>query len=169
MEEHVVLVDEQDNPIGEGGKMQVHREATLHRSFSIFVFNDKAETLLQQRAEGKYHSGGLWSNACCGHPRPGEETIAAGQRRLQEEFGFSCNLKELLQFTYKVQLDHGLWEHEYDHVLIGTYNGEVLPNPEEIQRYKWVSKQELLEDMKHYPKQYTEWFKIVIDRVVAAW
>ena len=116
MEEKVTLVDEQDQPIGEGEKMQTHQEGKLHRSFSIFIFNSKGEVLLQQRAKSKYHSGGLWSNAACGHPRPGEETLAAAHRRLQEEMGFDCELQELLQFTYKVKLDHDLWEHEYDHV-----------------------------------------------------
>jgi isopentenyl-diphosphate Delta-isomerase len=168
-EENIILVDEQDEEIGVGEKMQVHREGRLHRSFSIFIFNSKDELLLQQRAKTKYHSGGLWSNACCGHPRPGEETIQAGRRRLQEEFGFDCKLTEVLQFTYKVKLDNNLWEHEFDHTLKGLYNGEVRPNPVEIMDYKWISKQDLFQDLKNNPSLYTEWFKIALGRAPEIW
>ncbi|HEX9722324.1 MAG TPA: isopentenyl-diphosphate Delta-isomerase [Candidatus Paceibacterota bacterium] len=167
--EKVILVDEKDKPIGEGEKMRVHREGKLHRSFSIFIFNSRGETLLQQRAQEKYHSGGLWSNACCGHPRPGEDTLQAARRRLQEEMGLDCELKELLQFTYKVKLDHDLWEHEFDHVFLGIYDGEVYPNPQEADGYDWVDQKTLLEEVRRYPDQYTAWFKIVLDRVLAAW
>jgi isopentenyl-diphosphate delta-isomerase len=162
-EENIILVDEHDM------KMQVHREGKLHRSFSIFIFNSKGEMLLQQRAKTKYHSGTLWSNACCGHPRSGEETIPAGRRRLKEEFGFDCELTELLQFTYKVKLDNDLWEHEYDHTLKGVYDGKVQPNPEEIMDYKWVAKENLLADVQDNPAVYTEWFKIALDRIAASW
>jgi len=169
MEEKVTLVDEHDTDIGTGEKMQVHREGKLHRSFSIFIFNSRGETLLQQRAQEKYHSGGLWSNSCCGHPRPGEETLAAARRRLQEEMGFDCDLTELLQFTYKVRLDHDLWEHEYDHVYKGKYDGNVHPNPQEVEDFAWVDKKSLLDKVGQHPEHYTEWFKIVLDRVLAAW
>ncbi|HZX50299.1 MAG TPA: isopentenyl-diphosphate Delta-isomerase [Candidatus Paceibacterota bacterium] len=167
MKEQVTLVNEQDQPIGEGEKMQTHQEGKLHRSFSIFIFNSKGEVLLQQRAKSKYHSGGLWSNAACGHPRPGEETLAAAHRRLQEEMGFDCELQELLQFTYKVKLDHDLWEHEYDHVCKGKYDGQVHPNLEEVEDFEWVDKQTLLREVKRYPERYTEWFRIVLPRTLS--
>ena len=162
MEEKVILVDEHDQEIGEAEKMQVHKEARLHRSFTIFIFNSKGETLLQQRAKTKYHSGGLWSNATCGHPRPGEATRKAAQRRLKEEMGFDCGLEEVLQFTYKVKLDKGLWEHEFDHTFRGTYDGEIKPNLEEVDDFKWLEWKDLLGDVKEHPEQYTEWFKIVL-------
>jgi isopentenyl-diphosphate delta-isomerase len=149
--------------------MQAHREARLHRSFSIFIYNSRGEMLLQQRAKTKYHSGGLWSNACCGHPRPGESTEEAAHRRLQEEMGFDCELQELFQFTYKVKLDHDLWEHEFDHTFRGTYDGEVRPNPDEVDDFRWIARETLLLDVKAHPEQYTAWFKIVLDRVLASW
>ena len=166
MEEKVILVDEQDRQVGEAGKMQAHKDARLHRSFTIFIFNSKGEILLQQRAKTKYHSGGLWSNACCGHPRPGETTKEAATRRLKEEMGFDCELEEVLQFTYKVKLDKGLWEHEFDHTFRGTYDGEVKPNPEEVGDFKWVKWEDLLRDVKDRPEDYTEWLKIVLPRFV---
>jgi len=165
MEEKVILVDEQDQEIGEGEKMDVHREGRLHRSFSIFIFNSKGEMLLQKRAKSKYHSGGLWTNACCGHPHPGEKTQEAAVRRLKEEMGFDCELQEILQFTYKVKLDHGLWEHEVDHTFRGVYDGEIHPNPDEADDFKWVGRIALLQDVKEHPNHYTEWFKIALERV----
>ncbi len=164
MEEKVILVDEQDHEIGEAEKIQAHQEVRLHRSFTIFIFNSRGETLLQQRAKTKYHSGGLWSNATCGHPRPGEGTKEAAQRRLKEEMGFDCELQDVLQFTYKVKLDKGLWEHEFDHTFKGMYEGKVHPNPEEADDFKWVSWEDILEDVKEHPEQYTEWFKIVLSK-----
>jgi|SRR3989344_1504525 len=171
MEEKVILVDEQDREIGEGEKMTVHREARLHRSFTIFIFNSKGETLLQQRAKTKYHSGGLWSNATCGHPRPalrrgepGEGIKEAAQRRLREEMGIDCQLQEVLQFTYKVKLDKGLWEHEFDHTFRGTYDREVKPNPDEANSFKWIAWEDLLRDVAEHPEQFTEWFKIVLPK-----
>ena len=165
MEEKVIFVDEYDNEIGKGEKMAAHREGKLHRSFSIFIFNSKSEMLLQKRAKSKYHSGGLWTNTCCGHPRPGEKTQEAAARRLKEEMGFDCDLQEILQFTYKVKLDHGLWEHEFDHAFYGVYDGEIHPNPEEADGFKWVERTALLQDVKEHPERYTEWFKIVLERV----
>lgn len=167
-EEKVILVDEHDQEIGEAEKMQAHQEARLHRSFTIFIFNSKGETLLQQRAKTKYHSGLLWSNACCGHPRPGETTKEAAQRRLKEEMGFDCELEEILQFTYKVKLDHDLWEHEFDHTFRGIYDGEVKPNLQEADSFKWIEREDLLGDVKDHPAHYTEWFKIVLGRLPLA-
>src|SRR3989338_1121038 len=127
MNENVILVDERDNPIGVAEKLEAHRTGKLHRAISVCVFNSNGEMLLQKRAKDKYHSGGLWTNTCCGHPRSGEKTQEAAVRRLKEEMGFECELQEILQFTYKVKLDHGLWEHEVDHTFRGVYDGEIHP------------------------------------------
>ncbi|MBI2098557.1 MAG: isopentenyl-diphosphate Delta-isomerase [Candidatus Wildermuthbacteria bacterium] len=166
MEEKVILVDGQDQEIGEEEKIRAHQEGRLHRCFSIFIFNSKGEMLLQKRARSKYHSGGLWTNACCGHPRPGEKTQEAASRRLKEEMGFSCELQEILQFTYKVKLDHDLWEHEFDHTFYGLYDGEIHPNPEEADDFEWLGRIALLQDVKEHPNHYTEWFKIALERVI---
>lgn len=166
MEEKIILVDENDQEIGQAEKMEAHRQGQLHRSFSIFIFNSKGEMLLQQRAKSKYHSGGLWTNACCSHPRPGEGTSEAAHRRLQEEMGFDCELQEILQFVYKVKLDHDLWEHEFDHAFAGTFDGEVKPNPEEADGFKWIDSKVLLQDVEDHPEQYTEWFKIALKKVL---
>jgi len=165
MEEKVILVDEEDREIGEGEKMETHRHRKLHRSFTIFIYNSQGEILLQERAKTKYHSGGLWTNTCCGHPRPGEGTKEAARRRLQEEMGFDCELKEIMQFTYHVPLDNGIGEDEFDHVFTGTFDGEVKPNPDEADSFKWVEKSWLLQDMKEHPELYTEWFKIASTKV----
>jgi isopentenyl-diphosphate delta-isomerase len=164
MEERVILVSEQDQELGNAEKLQAHKEKELHRSFSIFIFNPQGEMLLQRRAEGKYHSGGLWTNTCCGHPRPGEETKEAASRRLKEEMGFVCEIQEQFQFMYKVKLDHGLWEHEFDHVFFGTYEGEPNPASEEVSEYRWVKPNVLLGHVQEHPEQYTEWFKIALPR-----
>lgn len=168
MEEFVILVDKDDNEIGVKEKMAAHREALLHRAFSVFVFNDKDELLLQQRALSKYHSGGLWSNTCCSHPRPGENIIDAGHRRLMEELGFDCELEKLLHFIYRAELDQGLTEHELDHVLVGSYTGEMNPDPGEVKDVKWMKTTELKTDIVRHPDTYTEWFKIIFSNVVEA-
>src|SRR5690349_17076045 len=131
MEEYLILVDEQDHEIGTEEKLKTHRDAKLHRAFSIFIFNKKGQLLLQRRALSKYHSGGLWTNTCCGHPRPGENIDKAAHRRLQEEMGFDCNMKDVFRFTYKAPLDHGLTEHEVDHVFIGTCDAQPKLNHDE--------------------------------------
>lgn len=158
--EEVVLVNELDEQIGIMEKMEAHEKALLHRAFSICVFNNNNELLLQQRAEEKYHSGGLWTNTCCSHPRPGEALLAAGHRRLLEEMGFDCELNPAFHFVYQAVLDKGLTEHELDHVIIGKYDGEPLPNPDEVMNYKWMSLEQIAADMKKNPSTYTEWFKI---------
>lgn len=163
--EHVILVNEQDEPIGQMEKMEAHEKGVLHRAFSAFIFNDKNELLLQKRASSKYHSGGLWSNSCCSHPRNGESVVQAGERRLTEEMGFTVPVEAVFSFIYKAELDHGLTEHELDHVLIGRYNDAPNINPEEVEDWKYVNLDELSADMKQYPENYTEWFKIVFDRV----
>ena len=163
-EEQVVLVNEKDEPIGLMPKMQAHQEALLHRAFSVFILNEKNEVMLQQRAAHKYHSPMLWTNTCCSHQRDGESNIAAGQRRLQEEMGFSVPLKELFSFIYKAPFDNGLTEHEYDHVLVGYSNNAPEINPDEVASWKWMSIENIKEDMKKQPAVYTEWFKIIFDQ-----
>jgi len=166
MKEHVILVNESDNPVGTQEKMAAHEQANLHRAFSVFIFNAKGEMLLQQRAKDKYHSGGLWTNACCSHPRPGEKTIDAAHRRLQEEMGFDCELEEAFHFIYKTEFDHGLTENELDHVFIGKYEGEIIPNPDEVEDYKWINLKNLKNDLEEKPDIFTSWFKIAFDEVL---
>ena len=159
--EYVILVDTDDNEIGRMEKMQAHEEAVLHRAFSVFLFNEKGEMLIHRRAQHKYHSGGLWTNTCCSHPRPGEATEAAAHRRLMEELGMDCAIEEQFSFLYKRALDHGLTEHELDHVFIGKY--EELPNfnEDEIDACKYISIDDLLASIRSEPETYTEWFRIV--------
>ncbi|CAA0180188.1 Isopentenyl-diphosphate delta-isomerase [Tenacibaculum maritimum] len=161
MEEQVILVDEHDNQLGLMPKMEAHEKALLHRAFSVFVFNDKKELLLQQRAADKYHSPLLWTNTCCSHQRNGESSLEAGRRRLQEEMGFTCELEEVFWFIYKAPFDNGLTEHELDHVMIGKYNDKPIINKEEVAAYKWMCLEEVKEDIKRKPAIYTEWFKII--------
>jgi isopentenyl-diphosphate delta-isomerase len=163
----VILVDEQDVQTGTMGKMEVHQKALLHRAFSIFIFNEKGEMLLQQRADRKYHSGGLWTNACCSHPKPGEETLAAAETRLQEEMGFHVPLKKAFDFVYKAPFDNGLTEHEFDHVFTGTYDGEINPNAEEVSDYCFKSTEEIANSIESHPQKYTEWFKIAFPKMEA--
>ncbi|MGI0141316.1 MAG: isopentenyl-diphosphate Delta-isomerase [Candidatus Micrarchaeales archaeon] len=163
----VMLVDEQDRQIGTMEKIAAHSNgAKLHRAFSVFVFNSKGETLLQRRTMVKYHSKGIWSNTCCSHPFIGESVLDAAHRRLKEEFGFDCALEEKFSFTYRVDVGEGLTEHEFDHVLTGTYNGEINPNPDEIMEYKWIEPKELAKDMEQNPKKYTLWSMIGLEKIV---
>lgn len=141
-------------------KMEAHRQGLLHRAFSIFIFNGDGEMLLQRRAERKYHSGGLWTNACCSHPAPGEETHAAAQRRLNEEMGFNAPLIKAFDFTYRAGFDNGLTEHEFDHVYLGVYNGMVQPNPEEVAEYSYITMEDLRQEMSDRPETFTAWFHI---------
>lgn len=164
IEEQVVLVDHNDNQIGLMPKLEAHEKGLLHRAFSVFVFNDTNELLLQQRALDKYHSPGLWTNTCCSHQREGENNIAAGKRRLQEEMGFSTDLKEVISFVYKAPFDNGLTEHEYDHVLIGNYNKSPEPNPDEVADWKWMPLEKVAEDIQKHPEQYTAWFQIIFEK-----
>ena len=163
-EEKVILVNENDEQIGLMPKMEAHEKALLHRAFSVFIFNDKDELMLQQRALDKYHSPGLWTNTCCSHQRNGETNIKAGKRRLQEEMGFVTDLEESVSFIYKAPFDNGLTEHEYDHVLIGSYNGEPKINKEEVASWKWMTINEVKVDMALNPEKYTAWFKIIFDK-----
>lgn len=160
------MVDRDDHPIGEMEKMEAHEKALLHRAFSVFIFNDKGELLLQQRALSKYHSGGLWTNTCCSHQRPGESTLDAANRRLKEEMGMACNLEEVFSFVYKKALDKGLTEHEFDHVLIGYSNENPVPNAAEVGDWKFASTEWITKDMELNPGKYTEWMKICYPKVL---
>jgi len=161
----LILVDENDSPIGTMEKMEVHQKALLHRAFSIFIFNGKGDMLLHQRAANKYHSAGLWTNACCSHPREGQETIEAAEKRLQQEMGFTVPLKKAFEFTYKAALDNGLTEHEYDHVFIGYYDGAIQPDEDEVKDFCFVSMDEIKASIQSHPQKYTEWFKIAFPKV----
>lgn len=163
--EYVILVDEQDNDIGVMEKLQAHQEGLLHRAFSIFIFNDKNELLLQQRAITKYHSAGLWTNTCCSHPRPNETIKDAANRRLFEEMRMSCDLKIKTNFIYKTPFENGLTEHELDYVLIGNTNQNPIINKEEVASYKWLSVSDIKKDIVSNPNHYTSWFKIALDKV----
>jgi isopentenyl-diphosphate delta-isomerase len=163
-EEKVILVNERDEEIGTMPKMEAHEKALLHRAFSIFILNNKGEIMLQQRAAGKYHSPLLWTNTCCSHQRSGETNLQAGKRRLQEEMGFTADLKELFSFIYKAPFDNGLTEHELDHVMIGYYNQVPRLNSEEVADWKWMLPEDIKNDMVTHPERYTIWFKIIFDK-----
>jgi isopentenyl-diphosphate delta-isomerase len=164
MQEHVILVDINDQKIGLMEKIEAHEKALLHRAFSVFIFNEKGELMLQQRAASKYHSPLLWTNTCCSHQRDGESNVNAGRRRLQEEMGFVTDVKEVFSFIYKAPFDNGLTEHEFDHVMIGRYNNEPNINKKEAENYKWMALENVKTDIKENPSIYTEWFKIIFDK-----
>lgn len=161
MEELVILVNKKDEKVGLMPKMEAHQKAVLHRAFSVFIFNDKGELLLQQRAAEKYHSPLLWTNTCCSHQRDGESNLEAGKRRLQEEMGFTTNLKEVFSFIYKAPFDNGLTEHELDHVMIGYFDDAPKINKDEVESYKWMPLDVVKDDIQENPSIYTEWFKII--------
>jgi isopentenyl-diphosphate delta-isomerase len=164
VEELVILVDKEDNALGLMPKMQAHEQGLLHRAFSVFILNDNKELLLQQRALGKYHSPGLWTNTCCSHPRNGETISEAANRRLEEEMGMSCDMESVFNFVYKADMGNGLTEHELDYVLIGRSNANPVLNSEEVENYKWVNLDDLALDLNINADQYTAWFKIIFDR-----
>jgi isopentenyl-diphosphate delta-isomerase len=163
VEEKVILVDQNDQPIGLMNKLEAHEKALLHRAFSVFILNDKNELMLQQRAHHKYHSPLLWTNTCCSHQRENESNIQAGTRRLREEMGFETNLTEMFHFIYKAPFDNGLTEHELDHVMIGNFNGEPNINSEEVESWKWMKIEDVKVDMIEHPNVYTVWFKIIFE------
>ena len=156
----VILVDEQDRMLGTMEKMEAHRLGVLHRAFSVFIFNKEGEMLLQQRALDKYHNGGLWTNACCSHPRPGEENMEAAVRRLNEEMGFTTPLQKVFNFTYKAIFDNGLTEHEFDHVFKGIYNGIVKPNKNEVHAFSFQKLSDIQHQIEFSPETFTIWFRI---------
>ena len=164
-QEEVILVNEYDVPLGSMEKLEAHRKALLHRAFSVFIFNGKGEMLLQQRATQKYHSAGLWTNACCSHPRPGEDTRDAAVRRLREELGFTTGIEKVFDFTYKTEFGNGLTEFEFDHVFVGTYDGPVLPNEAEVSAYCYKSMEDIRAGLKSAPLEYTSWFHLAFPRI----
>jgi isopentenyl-diphosphate delta-isomerase len=161
--EQLILVDADDRELGVGEKMEVHLAGALHRAFSVFVFDGRGRLLLQKRAADKYHSAGLWSNTACGHPRPGEATREAARRRLREEMGFDCELREAFEFIYRAELDGALVEHEYDHVFVGTHEGDPAPDPSEVEAWRRVSMSELRRDLRARPQLYSRWLKLAVE------
>jgi isopentenyl-diphosphate delta-isomerase len=158
MDEHVILVDPDDRPVGTSEKLRAHRMGLLHRAFSIFVFGPDGSLLLQRRARSKYHSAGLWSNTCCGHPRPGETLRAAALRRLHEEMGFRCGLEEKGSFRYWARVTGGLVEHEIDHILVGFADVTPLPDVAEVAEWRWISSDVLARELRQPASTYTCWF-----------
>lgn len=166
MEEYIIAVDNFDKEIGPIEKMEAHYKGVLHRAFSILIFNSNNELLLQKRHSEKYHSPRLWTNTCCSHPRFGESLQEAVYRRLKEEMGFTCELKEIFSFVYKVEFEDNLLENEFDHVFVGTYDGEIIPNENEVEDFKWVSINEIKANIIANPHLYTYWFKCLFDKII---
>ena len=162
-EEKVILVDKNDNQVGLMPKLEAHEKGVLHRAFSVFIFNSKYELLLQKRASAKYHSGGLWTNTCCSHPREGEDIFDAANRRLNEEMGIKTSLRKVYDFIYKAELDNQLTEHEFDHVFYGVYDNDPILNKDEADDFKWVDMETLNNDIVKNEDNYTVWFKIAFE------
>jgi len=162
--EHVILVDSNDNEVGTMEKMEAHRKGVLHRAFSVLLFNSDGEMLIQKRASSKYHSGGLWSNTCCSHPRPGEPMEEAVNRRLREELGVESSPIFSFKFEYKVKFSNDLIEHELDHVYVGSFDGEPKINENEISDWKFVDTNKLNSEIQSHPHKYSHWFKIILNR-----
>jgi len=161
--EKVILVNEQDIALGTMEKLEAHEKGLLHRAFSIFIFNSNKELLLQRRALTKYHSAGLWTNTCCSHPRPEEEAINAARRRLKEEMGFDTELNFKVKFLYKTPFENGLTEHELDYIFVGHYNLQPTINHDEVDSFKWMSIDQIKQEIKSSPQNFTSWFKIAIN------
>ena len=165
-EEQVILVDFNDLEIGAMDKLQAHKKGLLHRAFSIFIFNSKGELLLQKRNKNKYHSGGLWTNTCCSHPRPGEKVQNAAVRRLKEEMGMDTVLYPAFSFQYRAELDQSLIENELDHVFIGYSNELPILNSEEAEGFCYLSPEVLSLGIQNHPEDYTAWLKICFEEVM---
>ena len=163
-EEFLVLVDEDDREIGTGGKLAVHREGHLHRALSVVIRDPRGRLLLQKRSVGKYHSGGLWTNTCCSHPRPGEPILAASLRRLEEEMGIICPLRPLFAFTYRAEVGPELVEHEYDHLFVGRWDGDPAPSLDEVDGWRWVPVRDVAAEVRRNPEAFTPWFRVVLSR-----
>lgn len=162
----MILVDEFDSPVGFMEKMKAHRVPTLHRAFSVFIFNQHGEMLLQKRASNKYHSGGLWTNACCSHPRPGEDTASAAARRLEEEMGFTTKLQKIFEFVYQASFKNGLHEYEFDHVFFGQHDEEINPEAEEVSDFCYRPVEDIELSLQSEPQKYTAWFAIAFPMVM---
>jgi len=167
--QQVILVNELDEPTGTMEKLEAHQKGLLHRAFSIFIFNSKGELLLQQRAINKYHSGGLWTNTCCSHPQPGEETAISAQRRLLEEMGFKTPIEKIFDFVYKAEFNNGLTEYEFDHVYAGNYEGNIEYNKEEVMDYCYKSLADLRSSLQENPERYTKWFQLAFPKIEPWW
>lgn len=168
MSHSVVLVNEEDHTLGTAEKLRAHIEGWLHRAFSVFIFNPQGRLLVQRRNADKYHSGGLWSNTCCSHPRPGESPLNAARRRLPEEMGFKAPLEAAFQRTYHLSVGERLVEHEHNHVFVGTvHDPQVQPNAEEVSEWRWVAPSVLRDDIGTRPQQYTAWFRLLLDPVLS--
>lgn len=161
----VILVDKHDIPVGSMDKIEAHKKALLHRAFSVFIFNSKGEMLLQQRADEKYHSGGLWTNACCSHPVPGEDTLTAASRRLKEELGFITPLTKAFTFSYRTDFENGLTENEFDHVFTGVYDGLIVADKDEVKNYQYLPIDEIEKLITDDPGKFTSWFIIAFPRI----
>lgn len=161
----IILVNELDEQTGTAEKMEAHYKALLHRAFSVFIFNINDEMLLQRRALSKYHSAGLWTNACCSHPKPGEETIKGAKRRLQEELGFTTDITKAFDFIYTASFANGLTENEFDHVYTGIYDGPIKPDPEEVMEYCYKPMESIKADLLLNPQHYTAWFIIAFPKI----
>jgi isopentenyl-diphosphate Delta-isomerase len=167
--EQVVLVNERDEELGLMEKMEAHEKALLHRAFSVFVFNQSGELLLQQRALDKYHSGGLWTNTCCSHPRPNESVADAACRRLREEMGFEVPLQKVFDFIYQASFDNGLTEHEFDHVFVGYYDGPIQVNSAEVNDYRYRSMDSIQLSLETHDGLFTAWFEIIFPKMWQWW
>lgn len=167
--EKIILVNEHDDMVGVMDKMEAHKQGLLHRAFSVFIFNSKGEMLLQQRALSKYHSGGLWTNACCSHPILGEKTKDAAIRRLNEELGFETPVEKVFDFVYKAEFDNGLTEHEFDHVFAGEYEGQLNVNTEEVNDYCYKPIPEIKSMLQNHPKKFTVWFHLAFPKIEEWW
>lgn len=165
MDKEIILVDFHDNITGYTSKIEAHRTGALHRAFSVFLYHEN-RLLIQQRAQDKYHSGGLWANTCCSHPRKGESLEAAVSRRLMEEAGIECGVEEVFAFVYKHQFSEQLYEHEYDHVFLGEYDGKYVMNPDEVQDFRWIDLDELKSELESSPEKFACWFQIAAPKVI---
>lgn len=165
-EEQVVLVNEKDEALAVSAKLEAHRKGLLHRAFSVLLFNERGQMLLQKRAPGKYHSAGLWANSCCGHPRPQEELGQAAVRRLQEELGIVCDLSHGFTFRYETAVPPDLIENEIDHVFLGHFHGQPALCQAEVSAYRWVSEQELIRELEIAPQLFAPWFPVLFDALL---
>ena len=163
--EEVVLVDEFDNAVGVMEKLEAHQKGLLHRAFSVFIFSNGGKMLLQRRASSKYHSAGLWTNACCSHPRPNENTLDAANRRLKEEMGLVVKLTYKTRFTYSTKFDNDLFEHEVDHVFVGITDTDPIINVEEVESYIWMTTTDIKDQLSINPDLFTSWFKIAMEKI----
>ena len=158
----VVLVDQNNNEIGTEDKLDAHKKGLLHRAFSIFIFNDNYQILLQKRSDVKYHSAGLWSNTCCSHPYNDKPLVEYANTRLIQEMGIQSNLKEFFSFIYRAEFSNGLIEFEYDHVFFGKYNSDPMLNIDEASSFKWINFKQLQLEIEENPTKFTFWLKKIV-------